>query len=104
MTAITFRPKGNLDGTTVLVDGVEVGWYRKRVESYTGIQRGGRYTYFDFYPAGEKWMGRDSRIGCASTRKAALAEGLVALEMYEAAKVADFDMARHYAEKKGVKL
>ena len=51
-------------GSDVFLDGNHVGYTRSRRESYTGIKRGGTYTYHDFYTLdGEK-------IESGSTRQA----------------------------------
>ena len=73
-----------LDDYEVLVDGEVVGTVRKRVESYTGIQRGGVYTYWDFRKPGER-----EKFTTNTSRKRTVAEALVKLGMDEAAQVAD---------------
>lgn len=76
----------------VTVDGVPVGGIRKRQESYTGIQRGGTYTYFRFYPIVDGEVAREC-TGDEASRKRAVAVGLVALGMDDVAKTVDADHA-----------
>lgn len=92
---VKFKPGSFLDVTYVMVDGRQVAWYRKRVENYSGIRRGGRYTYFDVYPLEllRKVRSRDDMIGCDSIRRRAVAEALVALGLDEAARTVDRDHA-----------
>ena len=92
------RPEGfSVDADyIVLVDGEQVGSVRKRVESYTGIQRGGRYTYWDFRKPGE----RERLVDGGTSRARVTAEALVKLGMDDAARVADPDHADFHINKR----
>jgi hypothetical protein len=99
-----------INETAVLVAGLgQVGRTRKRHESYSGIQGGGRYSYYDFYAGDSR-----EKLSTGSTRKGAVAEGLIRLSqtaepeqtirLREAAVEVDSDTARHYARNLGVTL
>lgn len=67
------------DRYVVLLDGDPMFEVKKRVEVYTGIQRGGVYTYWDAYPIGKH--SRIERLATDSTRRDATLRAFSALDI-----------------------
>lgn len=94
MKIVTYRPIEHGHETAVFVNGEQVGRVRKRHESYTGLKRGGWYVYYDFYAGDSR-----EKLTSGTTRKGAVAEALVALDLHEAANEVDPDTAWFYMNK-----
>jgi len=100
MSTISFKRRHEYtDEIDLLVDGVKVGFVRKRVEwEVCPGRRGALRSYYDVAMLATQ---RQNRIASASTRKAAVAEALVSVGLDEAALVSDPASARFYAAKLG---
>lgn len=97
------RMESGKDGSWVEVDGVRVGFVSKRRAVYTGMQRGGIYTYFEFRELGlDSGKPTGDPLGSDTTRKRAVAEGLSNLGMVEAALQVEPETTRFYSEKAGL--